>query len=326
MSAWNGVLARIEAENDERLAEVLNGLDDADRREVADRLPDHLVERFTDGVVSEFRVRELATGYRLAGAACMSGAAQVAAWLNRRELRRARGHEHDAAVIMSVLRGRPEAWRRDLAVRLVQRLRPPTGTAWERLQGLPGWDLAAALVIETGAEPPASDPFTAGWAWRMAARQLQSGERPVLVADPLLDHLVPRLFRAQGVAAALTASERREPGRAEGSGIAGELAALAQTGRLSRQALVAGCASRFMAGGEAADIAPFVTLWRLLETTAAEIPVLDFVRLLPSGPSPFVQLALEELHRAEAARALDDGLFAEAIGALVFRPEKKHVA
>ncbi|MGS2642068.1 DUF7825 domain-containing protein [Streptosporangium sp. LJ11] len=326
MSPWNEVLARIEAENDECLAEVLNGLGDADRREVAARLPDHLAERFADDVVNRLRVQELTSGYRLAGAACMGGAAQVAAWLNRGELRVTRHHERDAATVMSVLRCRPEAWRRDLAVRLVQRLRPPAGTTWWRLQGLPGWDLAAALVIETGVEPPGSDPFTAGWAWRMVARRREGHGRPVLAADPLLDHLVPRLFHAQGVAAALTASESTEPGRAASPGIAGELAALAQAGRLSRQALVAGCASRFMAGGEAADIAPFVKLWRLLETTVADVPVLDFVRLLPSGSSSFVQLAVDELHRAEAAGALGDELFAEAIGALVFRPEKKHVA
>ncbi|MBG0830562.1 hypothetical protein HS041_22630 [Planomonospora sp. ID67723] len=326
MNPWEEVLARIEAENDERLVEALNGLGDADRREVAARLPGHLVERSAGGFGDRLRVRELTSGYRLAGAACMAGAAQVAAWLNRRELRRTLDHERDAVTVMSVLRRRPEAWRRDLAVRLVKRLRPPAGPTWWRLQGLPGWDLAAALVIETGIEPPDSDPFTVGWVWRVASRQRKSRGRPVLAADPLLDHLVPRLFHAQGVAAALTASESRQPGRVPGLSVAGELAALAQAGRLSRQALVSGCASRFMAGGDAAEIGPFVTLWRLLEPTAADVPVLDFVRLLPSGSSPFVQLALDELRRAEAVGALDDELFAEAVGTLVFRPEKKHVA
>ncbi len=69
MSPWNEVLARVEAENDECLVEVLNGLGDADRREVTARLPDHLAERFADGVVNRLRVQEPTSGYRLAGAA-----------------------------------------------------------------------------------------------------------------------------------------------------------------------------------------------------------------------------------------------------------------
>ncbi|MGP4102884.1 DUF7825 domain-containing protein [Nonomuraea sp. KM90] len=273
----------------------------------------------------------------------MGGAAQVAAWLNRRELRRVRDQKADAALVMSVLRGRPEAWRQDLAVRLVKRLRPPAGGTWWRLRGGPGWELAAALVIDTGVEPPPeSDAFVAGWAWQVTARHRDNDGRPLLDDDPLLDRLLPHLFHAQGVATALAVDEQdsrlrqRETSRHQALGvpardprpslsITAELAALAAAGRLPRKTLVDGCASRFLAGGGAAEIAPFVTLWRHLETTVAEIPVLDFVRLLPSGASPFVELALEELRRAEAAGALDDELFAEAIGALVFRPEKKHV-
>ncbi|GAA2211825.1 hypothetical protein GCM10009850_072850 [Nonomuraea monospora] len=410
MNPWDEVRRRISSRNEADLAEYLTGLSDADRRAVAAQVPGHLTSRL-DGT-SRWQIRERlgerATGYRLAGAACMSGAAQVAAWLSRRELREVRDPAADAALVMSVLRHRPEAWRRDLAARLVRRVRPPAGPEWMRLQDAPGWELAAALVVETGIEPPESDGFVACWAWRVAARHRQNGGRPVLGDDPLLDRLLPRLFTAQGVAEALIADEEgsrrqqleatRLSGRPDGSAhdrpggtandrpddgwpvgtainrpddgwlsgtardrtgdrpdgtardrlgdladdsardrtggglaagtclsIIGELVALAAAGRVSREALVAGCASRFMAGGEAAGTAPFVTLWRLLETSVAEIPVLDFVRLLPSGASPFVQLALDELRRAEAAGALDDELFAEAIGALVFRPEKKYV-
>ncbi|TYB51103.1 hypothetical protein FXF51_53995 [Nonomuraea sp. PA05] len=371
MNPWDEVLGRITSRDEAGLAEYLTGLDDADRRTVAAQVPGHLTARL-DGA-SRWQIRErlggLATGYRLAGAACMSGAAQVAAWLSRRELREVRDPAADAALVMSVLRHRPEAWRRDLAARLVRRVRPPAGPEWMRLRDAPGWELAAALVIETGVEPPESDGFVACWAWRMAARHRLDGGRPVLGDDPLLDRLLPRLFSAQGVADALIADEEesrrqqreatrlsgrpdgsapdRLSGRPDGSApdhlgglardhsgglasgtglsIIGELVALAGAGRVPREALVGGCASRFMAGGEAAGIMPFVTLWRLLETSVAEIPVLDFVRLLPSGASPFVQLALDELRRAEAAGALDDELFAEAIGALVFRPEKKYV-
>ncbi|SDL74649.1 DUF6493 family protein [Nonomuraea jiangxiensis] len=340
MTPWDEVLERIEAEDDQRLAEFLNGLGDADRRMVAGQLAGHLATRLGGASRRQVMTRpgEPVTGYRLAGAACLGGAAQVAAWLNRRELRRVRDEAADAALVMSVLRRRPPEWRQDLAVRLVQRLRPPAGGIWRRLRGEPGWQLAAALVIETGVAPPESDAFVAGWAWRAAARHRENGGRPVLDGDPLLDHLLPRLFQAQGVAEALVADEdesRRQQREASPGGpahdprsclsIAGELAALAAAGRLPRRTLVDGCASRFLVGGEDAEIAPFVTLWRLLETSVAEIPVLDFVRLLPSADSPLVRLVVDELRRAEAAGALPDALFAEAVGALAFRPERKYV-
>ncbi|GAA0419307.1 hypothetical protein Acor_29010 [Acrocarpospora corrugata] len=345
MNPWDKTLDLIEAQDYERLAEFLNALSDADRRTVAEQMPDQLARRLGGTSRWEVMVRlgEMTTGYRLAGAACMGGAAQVTAWLNRRELRQVRNQEADTAMVMSVLRHRPEAWRQDLAVRLVKRLRPPAGSTGRRLQGTPGWELAAALIVQTGVVPPESDAFVAAWTWRVMARRRENGGRPVLGDDPLLDHLLPHLFRAQGVADALAADEdesrrqQREASRYEtlggtapdpqsGLSITGELVTLAATGRLPRQALVDGCASRFLTGGEADEIAPFVTLWRQLETTVAEIPVLDFVRLLPSGSSPLTQLALDELRRAATAGALPDELFAEAIGALAFRPEKKYVA
>ncbi|MFB4273957.1 DUF6493 family protein [Nonomuraea sp. MTCD27] len=317
MNPWTEVLDRIDAGDDEDLARFLDGLSDLGRQAVARQLPAHLAEELGGGFLARREVEALATGYRLAGAACLPGAAQVAAWLDRRELRRPRDPDADAARIVSVLRRRPEKWRRVLAERLVGRLRIPAERDWRRLWGLPGWDVAAALAIETGLGPPDGDAFVAGWVWALAGRKRRSGGAPVLAADPLLDDLLPHLFHAQGVGRALALDEWWNPGRT----IAGELAGLAEAGRVPRQALIDGCAGRFLAGGEAAEITPFVTLWRWLRTTPGEIPVLDFVRLLPSATSPLVRLALDELHRAEAAGALDAELFAEAVGALAFRPE-----
>ncbi|MGP4102885.1 hypothetical protein [Nonomuraea sp. KM90] len=45
MNPWDEVLERIEAQDDERLAEFLNGLGDAERRMVARQVPDHLASR-----------------------------------------------------------------------------------------------------------------------------------------------------------------------------------------------------------------------------------------------------------------------------------------
>ncbi|MGN9839999.1 DUF7825 domain-containing protein [Nonomuraea sp. H19] len=317
MNPWQEVLDRIEAGDDEDLAKFLDGLSDLGRRAVAMQLPGHLAEELRGGFEARWEIEGLAPGYRLAGAACFTGVQQVAAWLNRRELRRLRDPEQDANRIVSLLRRRPVEWRRDLAVRLVDRLRPPTGRTWRRMEGMPGWDLAAALVSETGIEPPDGDAFVVGWVWRLVLRRRRGGRG--LDGDPLLGPLLPRLFQAQGVADPLALDERWNTGLS----ILGELAVLADEGRVPRGTLIDGCAGRFLTGGPAEEIAPFVRFWRLLRPEPEEIPVLDFVRLLPSAAPPLAQLALEELQRAEAAGLLDDELFAEAVGSLAYRPERK---
>jgi hypothetical protein len=307
MNPWQEVLARIEEGEEEDLAAFLDGLGDLGRRAVAAQLPHHLAEELRGGVRARWDIEGLASGFRLAGAACFTGAGQVAAWLNRRELRRVRDPERDAERLMFLLRRRPLEWRRDLAVRLVARLRPPTGGG-RRRQGMPGWDLAAALVSETGIEPPGDDAFVVGWLWRLVLRRQRGGRG--LDGDPLLAPLLPRLFQAQGVAGPLALDDGREAGLS----VLGELAELAGAGRLPRATLIDGCAGRFLAGGPAEEIAPFVRLWRLLEPQPQEIPVLEFVRLLPSAGPVAAQLALEELQRAESAGLLDEELFAEAVG------------
>ncbi|NUS06720.1 MAG: hypothetical protein HOV97_29665, partial [Nonomuraea sp.] len=315
MNPWLEVLDRIEAGDDEDLVTFLGGLSDLGRRAVAVQLPGHLAEELLGGFQARWEIEDLATGYRLAGAACFTGSQQVAAWLNRRELRQPRDPEQDAVRVMSLLRRHPVEWRRDLAVRLLSRLRPPTSgrRRWRRVEGVPGWELAAALMSETGVEPPDDDVFVAGWVWRTALRR--RGDGPGLAGDPLLDSVLPRLFLARGVAGPLAVGGA--------AGVLGELAVLAGEGRVPRGTLIDGCARRFLVGGQEAEIAPFVLLWRMLRPEPEEIPALDFVRLLPSAAPPLAQLALEELGRAESAGLLDDELFAEAVESLAYRPEKK---
>ncbi|WP_157248265.1 DUF6493 family protein [Nonomuraea typhae] len=310
------VLGRIENGSVASLVTALNGLGDDDRRALARLLPAHLAERTRAGADGG----RVVTRYRLAGAACFGGAEQVAAWLYRRELAWVETGD-DTGHVLAVLARRPETWRRDLAVRLVRRLRPGTGPLWWRMQARGNWELAAALVAETGAEPPENDAFVAGWVARLAYRQRMRREAPALGDDRLLDHMLPRLFQAQGVAEVLESNRLWS----DGPTIVGELAALSATGRVPRQALLDGCVSRFLTGVVAGEAGPFVALWRELAPRVAEIPVADLVRMLPSASSPVVQLAVEELRRAESEGALADELFAEAAEALAYRPEKKYM-
>ncbi|MFI6498112.1 DUF6493 family protein [Nonomuraea typhae] len=314
--AAHEMLGRIESGSVASLVAALNDLGDDDRRALARRLPAHLAERARAG----FDGGRVATRYRMAGAACLGGAQQVASWLHRRELARAET-EGDTGHVMAVLARRPETWRRDLAVRLVRRLRPGTGPLWWRVQARGNWELAAALVIETGAEPPENDAFVSGWVARLAYQQRMRHGAPVVGDDRLLDHMLPRLFQAQGVAEMLESNRLWSDGHT----IVGELAALSATGRVPRQALIDGCVSRFLTGVAASEAGPFVALWRELAPRVAELPVADLVRVLPSASSPVVQLAVEELQRAESEGALGDELFAEAAEALAYRPEKKYM-
>lgn len=315
------VLDHVEAGVVQELMRFLDSLSAPGRRAVARQLPAHLAERLRSGVVERRGVQSLAPGYRLAGAACLSGAEQVAKWLDRRELRWVSEPEADAARISLLLRSRPEEWRADLAVRLVRRLRPPARAQRQRLQPPAGWDLAAALVEETSIEPPDNDAFVAGWVQRLAERRYTSASSALLAEDRLLDYMLPRLFSAAGVAERLSSWNYRWP---DGSSLIQDVVALARAGRVSRELLLDGCMGRFLAGGDGS--CEFVTLRRALRPEVAEIPVADCVNLLPSASSSVLRLVLEELGRADRAGALDDELFAEAVQALTHRREKKNIA
>ncbi|ACZ87257.1 DUF6493 family protein [Streptosporangium roseum] len=155
-----------------------------------------------------------------------------------------------------------------------------------------GMALALALLRETGVEPPPH--------------------------DPLLDHLLPRLFEAEGVGQVLQWDG--EPR----AGWLGALAALAEAGRVKREALIEGCVRRFLRGGTAIDLRFFVRLHEMLDPSPAEAAshARDYLRLLPASPGPVAELAMRRL-RAYDALTADD--LAEAWEALLLRPERKLV-
>ncbi|GAA4068934.1 DUF6493 family protein [Nonomuraea soli] len=325
---WRQILRLIEGADIGALLARLHILPPARRRDVAGRVAELLAGEDHPWAFA----RRHALAVLVAGAASLRSAAQVAAWLSRRELRFTARLESSAADLAAAVADRPADWRRDLIGRLAARL-PGPGQSWP--QGMPGWDLVARLVVELGDEPPANDAFVAGWAWRQVTptRHLATAPPgpgrpaddlyplPVDARDPLLAAMVPRLFHADGVLAALT----WEHDPSAGSVIVHRLAALAHAGAVPRKVLLDGCAGRFLRGGGASETAPFVTLWRELHPTPEEIPVLDLVRVLATGSSPLVRLAVTELRRVEEAGGIDPGLYVEAVQALAFRPEKKYV-
>ncbi|WP_188197801.1 DUF7824 domain-containing protein [Nonomuraea sp. SYSU D8015] len=279
MDHWGEIRKLIEARRADRLTDMVKGLGDAGRKEVAARLPELLKElrgrfdRWDDGLV------DYSVVLRVAGAATFGGAAAVASWLYRRDFApQWAGPDNDVDLILAVLADRPAAWRADLAERLVLRMR----VADDR-----GMALALALLRETGIEPPPHDPLVAGW---VSVGPSRLGE------DPLVDHLVPRLFEAEGVGRVL--QWERDPRQ----GWLRALPALAETGRVKRAALIDGCVRRFLRGGTPIDLRFFVRLHEALDPSPAEAAghARDYVRLLAAAPGPVAELAMKCL------RACDD--------------------
>ncbi|MEV4168181.1 DUF6493 family protein [Nonomuraea sp. NPDC049709] len=246
---------------------------------------------------------------RVAGAAAIGGAAAVVSWLYRRDLQDGWNDAAVPAVLERVLAARPAGWQADFATRAALKLRP----APRRRGGRdPMAGLVLAMLRRTGATPPEHDPLVVAWA----------GHPPIaatLREDRLLDHLLPRLFEAEGVGLALR-DERADPPPPR-SWLAA-LRKLESEGRIGRDLLLDGCLRRFLRGGQATDLRFFVRLHELLSPTYDEVIKRrhDYLRLLPAAPGVVAEAALKHLRRLEA---LDPGEVTEAVRALLSRGERK---
>ncbi|MFF0770464.1 hypothetical protein ACFYUK_16390 [Nonomuraea wenchangensis] len=238
---------------------------------------------------------------RVAGAGTLGGPAAVADWLLRRDFAEWR-ETMPIEPLLRVVAARPAEWQADLATRLATRLR---GTRAQLDNGAAG--LALELLRRTGAEPPAHEPLVVAWA----------SMEPRLATDPLAPHLIPRLFEAEGVGRAL------RDDRADAPAGRSWLRALAKASPVGHEQLVAGCLSRFLRGGTAADLRFFVRLHDLLDPAPDQERVRDYLRLLPAAPGPVAELALRMLRGPGVTLSGEE--VGEAVTALLFRPESKLV-
>ncbi|POM23083.1 hypothetical protein BTM25_52890 [Actinomadura rubteroloni] len=291
-----------------------------ERRATARALPALLRELKAGGWHPWGKDGERADALALAGAGCIAGAAAAATWLCKGDVadvgQRPRAYP---ALISAATAHRTAAWRADVAARMTGRLRFRD----DPMMSVARWRAAAALTLAAGTAPPAGDAFVVGWATCTTA----------LADDPFLSALLPRLFEADGVGAALqwdvgeTAQVWTGVTRVERPSWLAALTALADAGRVDRDLLLDGCLGRFLRGGRSVDLQWFVRLYDALapgpDETAARLR--DHLRLLPSAPVPVAERALAAVRTADEAGGLDAAAFAEAAGALLFRPEKKLV-
>ncbi|WP_433372729.1 DUF6493 family protein [Streptosporangium sp. CA-115845] len=331
MTAWQEVRDLVTERQTSALADRVIALTEAERAEVAGRLPELLGElrdtaaRMTrESLPADYDVSEegdltaweqeesqailremtgdalagFGTPLRIAGAGTISGPAAVVAWLTRRELTTRWAPQPDLADVVRVLATRPADWQADVAGRFSRKIR----TAGDRIV-----PLALPLLRASGCEPPKHDPLVVAW---LSATMVDD--------DPLVGTLLPRIFEAEGAGRALR-EERLTPAPTRWLSL---LRRLLTTGRVSRAELLDGCVSRFLRGGDAIDLRFFVRLHDMIDPTPQESAarVRDYLRLLPAAPGTVAELALAQVRRTGPHDGAD---VAEAIGALTFRAEVK---
>ncbi|MFC4008976.1 DUF6493 family protein [Nonomuraea purpurea] len=313
MSLWTEICDLVTRNQVTRLADRLVTLTEEERAELSGRLPG-LVKELRRARTEQVRAQHpddfeemaswevgdlldtLANALLLAGVGVITGPAAAVTWMTGRNVNRRWAEDPNIAQVCRVAATRPLEWRRDVAVRLAQRVRRPV----DRIA-----PLAVALLRESGAVPPDHDPLVAAW---LAA--------PSVADDPLVPVLLPRVFDADGAGRVLR-DERLTPLPTRW------LAAAAR--ELPKEQVLDGCVSRFLRGGEAQDLRFFVRLHTLLDPTPAEsAPRLrDYLRLLPSAPGTVAELAAGQVR---AAMPLDHADLVEAVDALTFRAEAKLAA
>ncbi|RKS68961.1 hypothetical protein BZB76_6099 [Actinomadura pelletieri DSM 43383] len=314
MSAWDDVRKALETGDGELTARLVAALDEPGRRAVAKELPGELKRLRAEtrlGFLEEAHIHALL----VAGAGTINGAAAAATWLCRADLRPRLHIDTITALcrwLCDVTSRHPDEWRADVAHRIAARIQVAE-------EGGARWHIVAALVTSAGAAVPVTDGFVVGWAASQTRAQ-------TLGDDPFLDALVPKIFEVDGVGAVLSREAVQgawNMGPEYSWSIA--LVGLARAGRLERGVLLDGCVNRFLRGGTPHTLRWFVQLHDALETTDDEVVarVRDYARLLPAAPSIVAELALREVRRADDLGRLDEPLFEEAAGAVLFRPEKK---
>ncbi|MCP2261956.1 hypothetical protein LX15_005683 [Streptoalloteichus tenebrarius] len=240
----------------------------------------------------------------LAGAGCLGGAAATARWLAHRDLVRHWVPEgRHVAELSQILERRSRAWLVDVATRYAAGFRLRRHT----------WAVASALLRLGGVEPPGHDLLVVAW-----CAELERAGRDELRTDAFLSVMAPRVFRSEGVGAALAG---------DAAGHARRFARLVDEGLLPRRSALTGCLGRFLRGGEARAMRFFTLLYRELAPTVDEAAdhVVSFLRLLPSASEPVAELAAQELRRACDAGWLSGPELRETFEALLFRQERKIV-
>ncbi|MFR0354071.1 DUF6493 family protein [Streptomyces sediminimaris] len=246
----------------------------------------------------------------VAGVACQTGAAAVAAWIAAADMRWSRT---SPALLLRILGDRAPEWLGDLAHRLAQR--PESA-------GVP-YELMAGLVRLSGCPVPTTDAYVRGWLGHVAGTW--QGEETVLNRlrqDPHLPRLVAALFETEDVGGFFGWLAGDGPNSWYGA-----LTRLADEGTLDRVALVDACVARLLRGGSATDQRAFLRLLKELSLTPGEQRerTSDWLALASGAASPVASHAQSVLGGLALAGELTPRQVAEMSDTVLFRPERKLV-
>ena len=246
----------------------------------------------------------------VAGVACQTGAAAVAAWIAAADMRWSRT---SPALLLRILGDREPKWLADVTQRLAQR---------PESSGVP-YELMAGLVQLSGCPVPTTDAYVRGWLGHIGGTWGREGTvLSRLRQDPCLPQLVAALFETEDIGGFFGWLAGEGP-----NSWFGALTQLAAEGTLDRTAMVGACVARLLRGGSAADQRAFLRLLKDLSLTSDEQRERtgDWLALASEAGSPVASHAQSVL----ASLALDGELtprrLTEMSEAVLFRTEKKLV-
>ncbi|MEU6258128.1 DUF6493 family protein [Streptomyces sp. NPDC047043] len=304
----SSLMEAVRAGHTATVVDLLDEMTDAERRSVVPELK--ALRKELRAAPWEADARRAYSPLFVAGVACQTGAAAVAAWIAAADMR---WSQTSPTLLLRLLGDRSQEWLADLTHRLAQR--PATS-------GVP-YELMAGLVWLSGCPVPVTDAYVRGWISHLSwAMQRKGTLLDRLRPDPYLPQLVAALFETNDVGGLL------EWPRGEGpDSWTGALVRLTAEGVLDRKVMVDACVARLLRGGTTTEHRVFLRLLKLLELTRGEERerTADWLALASDAVSPVASYAQSLL----AAPALDGELaprqLAEMSAAVLFRTEKKLV-
>ena len=313
---WAMIQERIERPDARGVARLLTGATEKQRLALARDLEAYVrkvpVERWWSGTTGP------AAGVGLAAIGCLPSAARAAALLCRRSVRDM-WDRIPTELFIELARARQVPWLGDLAVRLADRLD----------RDALHWSFVAALLIESGATPPANEGFVRGWLNEVHRPESSRSERLLvdrLRDDPFLDLALPAIFEIDGIGNNLVqGSWDSQLGVWDDTPVfPTALATLAEEGRLDRKTLLDGCLGRFLRGDRPGALRPFLLLHEILAPTVDELAdrVLDYVRLLPDAPGTVAGNAQRALRTVDEAGRLELATLLDVSRQTLLRREK----
>ena len=253
-----------------------------------------------------------------AGVLCSDTPAQAAQWLRRELLYHFERTTLDPEDVLD--RRHDAAWLGELALRLVEKLRPENDHSL--------WSLTNELAVRSGARLPLSPAYIHGWLYaaRYAYRARERGTSPRMLTGWLREQ--PRL-RECIEAVFATDNAGGDFNDFPGSDLPEEdkwpraIATMIAEGRLDRAEVLDACAARLLRGDRPGSLRGFLTVHEELAPTRAEVRerLGTYQGMATAGAGTVAKMALRELRALDAEEPFEPTDFASLSEAVLGRAE-----